>query len=457
MFKDNYDLEITCASDAALQFYLSGLEGSLCFDQPAIEEFREAVALDDDFALAHAALGRQLFIHGHGLAARKHLQRSLQLADHITPREQSAVRAICATASFEPQAMALVQTHVADYPRDVFVLAHLLGPFGMLAFSGSPHWHAQNVALLNETQPDYRQDDWWHLATRGFFCAEQKQLDQGQAYCERAWSISENGNTAHSLAHLHFEAGALEEGRKFIKSWLTVHGGDSNMRHHLVWHDSLLDIELGVNRNEIFDLYERELAPDVNEATPLEILADNASFLWRSHLSGINVSLEVCQELHAYAEDNFSHIGFAFADVHRAMVAALLRRHGSPDNFNERLLEISRATGAHVTACTCEYAAGFAAFCNEEYEKVVQILEPVLADSVLLGGSNPQRRIIEETYTEACVRAGFAQKARSILQARDRPFSKLDQELNHRVNDQVAECDNDAREQTRARGRIPRI
>lgn len=434
MFKDTYDLDVTCASDAALQAYLTGLEFSLQFDQPAINEFREAISLDDDFALAHAALGRQLFVHGQGATAKEHLQKALKLANLVTSREQSAIKAIAAAACFEPEALATVLAHVADYPQDVFVLAHLLGPFGMLAFSGSPDWHAQNVALLKETQSFYRDDDWWHLAERSFFHAEQRQLEASRSCGERAWLISENGNTAHSLAHLHFEAGALEEGKSFISEWLAKFGTTSNMRHHLVWHDSLLSMELGVDYHEMFGLYERELDPGVSEATPLEILADNASFLWRCHLSGIDIPLATCEELHGFAESSFGHIGFAFADIHRAMAAALLTRHGRHDDFTERLSQVSSSSAETVVHCSYEYALGCSAFCSEDYAGAVKTLEPVLAKSVNVGGSNPQRRIIEDTYVEACIRAGLNKKAREVLETRNRTFSKSDQQLMKRLN-----------------------
>lgn len=375
-----------------------------------------------------------MLIHGQGAPAREHLQQALKLTDRVTSREQGAIRAIAAAAHFEPGALATVRGHVNDFPQDVFVLAHLLGPFGMLAFSGSPDWHAQNVALLKETQSSYREDDWWHLTERGFFCAELGQLEASRTYSERAWLISENGNTAHSLAHLHFEAGALEEGKSFISEWLGRFGTTSNMRHHLIWHDSLLSMELGVDYHEMFGLYDREFDPDVCDATPLEILADNASFLWRCHLSGIDIPLPMCEELRGFAESSFGHIGFAFADLHRAMAAALLTSHGRHDDFTERLEEVSRSSAEIVTHCSYEYALGFNAFCSEDYVGAVKILEPVLANSVLVGGSNPQRRIIEETFVEACIRAGLVEKARNALLVRDRAFSKSDQQLVKRLS-----------------------
>jgi hypothetical protein len=264
-FRDNYDLEVTCSGDAAMQAYLSGIECSLRFDRPGIAELTEAVTQDEEFALAHAALGRQLLIHGFRKESADQLTRALDLKDRVTPREQAAIDVIDRAASADSQALDMAKSHVESFPQDVFVLSHLLGPFGLLAFSGTRDWSKQNLALLRATKPAYRADDWWHITTRGFFRAEIGELTEAREDCERAWSISENGNCAHSLAHLHFEAGALDEGRAFINDWITSYGDESDMRHHMFWHLAFLDLESGADVDEIFSVYERELDPEVSD------------------------------------------------------------------------------------------------------------------------------------------------------------------------------------------------
>ncbi|MFT5500801.1 MAG: hypothetical protein ACI88G_000934 [Woeseiaceae bacterium] len=419
MFKDAHDLEVTCASDAAMQAYLSGIECSLRFDGPAVDEFAEAVSLDEEFALAHAALGRQLFIHGRGEECSAHLDAALSLKESVTQREQDAIGVIERAARFDPQAMALAYAHVATYPQDIYVLAHLLGPFGMLAFSGITDFCARNIALLEETRSSYPVDSWWHAANRGFFAAEQGNLSLARKECELAWSLSENGNSAHAMAHMHFEADALDEGREFIADWASKYGSQSDMRHHLMWHTSLIDMESGADIEQIATLYDRELDPNVNDPTPLETLCDNASFLWRCLLAGKKMPAAVSEELLAYAETHFSHIGFAFADVHRAMATALHPDKNKHSEFVSALADVSRRSGTRVAECVCLFAEAFGAFVNESYDEVVAILEPIATDSVLIGGSNPQRRIIEETLVEACKRSGQTDKAADILRSRN--------------------------------------
>jgi hypothetical protein len=433
LYKDKFDLEVTCSSAAAMQAYLSGIECSLRFDRSGIDELAEAVAQDEEFALAHAALGRQLFTHGRAVESAAHLDIALSLKGQVTQREQDAIAVIAAVASANPQAIAMAQSHVTAWPQDVFVLAHLLGPFGLLAFSGSQNWNAQNVALLDATESAYPSDDWWRLTTRGFFCAEQGQLAQARKDCERAWSINKNGNCAHSIAHLHFEAGAIDEGRAFINDWVSEYGSQSDMRHHLIWHLAFLELESGAGSSQVFSWYDRELDPRVNDPTPLETLCDNASLVWRCHLSGEAIPVKVREELLQYAETSFASCGFAFADTHRAMAAALHPDERKLEDLLQQLQTVADNNGTRVSECVQQYAAGFGAFANEAYDDVVTILEPVMPDSVLLGGSNPQRRIVEDTYLEACMRSGRNEQARGILLGRNRETSAFDRKLLDRI------------------------
>ena len=294
----------------------------------------------------------------------------------------------------------------------------------MLAFSAVPDWGAQNVALLDATRSSYRSDDWWHLATSGFFAAEQGRLEQARKDCERAWSVSENGNCAHSMVHMHFEAGALDEGRAFIDNWIVEYGDKSQMRHHIAWHISLLDLEGGVDVKETFQLYARELDPKVSEATPLETFCDNASFLWRSNLCGKEIPENLVEDLYVYGETYFGSGGFAFADIHRVMATALHKDEKEHEKLLNQLAGVATKNGTQVADCMVKFAEGFGAFSAGEFDAAVRILEPLVPDRILLGGSNPQRRIVEETYLHACLRANQFGKARAVVGAGFRTCSK---------------------------------
>ena len=401
MFKDNYDLELSCASANACSAYLAGIDNALRLDHPGIRELTEAVDRDPDFALAHAALARQLQIHGLTEKVAGHLDRAVSLKPAATRREQSAIDVIVAAAHFREDALKLASRHTEEFPRDIFILSHIVGPFGLLAFSGQRAWREENVALLDALKNSYPADDWWYLSTLSFTAAEVGDLVAARKYGEHAWRLSENGNCAHSLAHVHFEEAAVDEGMDFIDKWLGTRGVDSDMRHHLVWHLALLLREQGAPASELLAIYERELDPRVSDPMPLSTFSDNAALLWRCSLSGLEIPADIRQDLADYADRHYPDNGFAFADIHRIMSTAL---HDSDAERRALADGISRAkdySGTRLGVALVRYAEGFYAFASRDFATAIERLEPVVADSVLLGGSNPQRRIVEETYRAA--------------------------------------------------------
>lgn len=406
MYKDSYDLELSCASEPALQAYLAGLEVARGFDARGINELQEATTHDEGFALAHAALARQLQIHGFASEAKEHLAKSVSLKVHATPREQSAIEVAAASASFGQEALGMARSHVDVYPQDIFVLSYIVGPFGLLAFSGAHDWREQNMTLLQETKAAYPADDWWHITARSYAGAEIGELKQARADGERAWSLCETGNCAHSLAHVHFEDGALDEGAAFINDWEKVHGDTSDMRHHLLWHLVLLGREGGGDAGELMKMYEHELDADISDPMPLTTFSDNAALLWRCKLSGIEVPNQLGEDLLRYADIHYPHCGFAFADIHRVMSVALLNDSGQRQALVDELDRLSREHDTELARCMLQFAKGFNAFADADYAAAVTLLEPVLPGSVLLGGSNPQRRVVAETFQEARIRAG---------------------------------------------------
>lgn len=436
MYKDRYELEVSCASEAAISAYSAGIDCALRLDESGIIELKEATSQDDEFALAHAALGRQLQIHGFRKEAAQHLEKSVSIKSEATPREQSAIDVIFASASFDPSALGMARSHVDSHPRDVFVLSHLVGPFGLLAFSGQADWRAANIALLQATQEAYPSDDWWHMTTRGFMAAEVGELESARDDGERAWVLCENGNCAHTLTHVHFEAGAFDEGATFINDWKAIHGDQSDMRHHLMWHLALLDRESGAGARKLLEMYERELDPTISDPMPLTTFSDNAALLWRCKLSGMDIPDKIAQDLQRYADKYYPVRGFAFADIHRVMSTALLNDREQQQALVDELTLRSQENETEVDSCMLQFAKGFNAFADRDFAAAATLLEPVQSDSVLLGGSNPQRRIIEETYLEACMRADLHDKAAAVLRRRNKGQSVFDSELLGKIDAQ---------------------
>ena len=65
-FLDLYDQAVTCASQAALDAYLGGIDAALSLDHTGFPELERAIELDPEFAMAHVLLARQSLVYGQG-------------------------------------------------------------------------------------------------------------------------------------------------------------------------------------------------------------------------------------------------------------------------------------------------------------------------------------------------------------------------------------------------------
>ena len=401
--QDPYGLNVS-ASGAAFECWLEGLEMGLSFDHSGIPELRRAVAHDPDFALAHVTLARQLMWHGFPKEALVHLTRAQTLKSTLTPREVSLIDVTDACLRYKPDAQARSLAHMETWPTDVFVFSFLVGPFGQLAFSGSPNWRQENVDLLKQVQHHWPEDDWWFLATSGFMLSETRDLNAAEKAVNRAMTLKGNGNCAHALSHFQLEKGALDEGQDFLAGWIAGDGKTSDMCHHLNWHAALIGFEKGALTTEILTaLYGDVLDPEVSDPMPLTTFSDNASILWRCLLHDHPMPEKFWQGMWVYAEKHYPHTGFVFADIHKIMLAAL---SGSHDLFNKLDQEFCALENSITTDLLSGLNHGFWAFSQGQFSRCASSLKPLVQASVLLGGSNPQRKIVEETFTAACKRAG---------------------------------------------------
>lgn len=385
MRKDARGLSVTCASDRALETFERGLYWALSLDSSGIDELRGAIHEDPNFGLAYALLARQLWIHGFAEEAEGVLAKAQSLADSGTPREAAAIEITYDALKGSPKALPQALSHIETYPSDCFVLSHVIGPFGLLAFSGDKRWRERNVELIDQVRNGYSQSDWWYNTSVAFLYAEVGLLSKAERFAQRAWEQKENGNTAHSLAHLHFERNAVGEGLDFIEKWLVKYGSMSDMHHHLVWHQQLLRLSQR-NVPDLLSIYDSKLQSSVSDPMPLTTLCDNASLLWRCVLLGTAVPKGVGSDVLIYAKQHFPNSGFVFADIHRAMAAAIADVECDLSQSPQWLRN---------------YFKAFRSFVSRDFETVASLLEEDRENSVLLGGSNAQRQIIDDTLQAA--------------------------------------------------------
>jgi tetratricopeptide (TPR) repeat protein len=109
----------TTASLEALKTYADGKKLLATNDQAGIDLIRQAVAMDPDFAMAHADLGLHYYLSNDKSQGEEHFTKALSLLDRLTLREKLWIRAVVEDwRGNRDQAVSDYRTYLAQYPDD---------------------------------------------------------------------------------------------------------------------------------------------------------------------------------------------------------------------------------------------------------------------------------------------------------------------------------------------------
>jgi len=416
---DRFGLALTTDSPHAVESYIRAVDLMLSANAGAETLLDAALDADPDFALAHIARARLCQVQARIPEAKEAATRARDLAERVTPRERGHIETIALVIDgLGAQAMARLEAHAADYPRDALALSPALGVFGLLGFSGRVDHHEAQLALLLRLAPQW-DEDWWFLTYLGWARIETGDVATGEHEVERALALNpHNAFAAHARAHGYYEAGDAESGAAFIEAWLPGYDRQSQLHCHLSWHRALFELACG-RPEQARALYEDAIRPAVSYAPPLFNLADAASFLWRWKIYGEMPPLDdAWGEVIAHAARNFPRAGIPFADVHAALAEAASSDDAALATRITQLGEMLEGGRLPQGAIVPALCAGAAAFARGDYDGATESLGIALPELARIGGSHAQRELFEDTYIAACLRAGRDDKAAERLSAR---------------------------------------
>jgi tetratricopeptide (TPR) repeat protein len=417
-FTDRYGLALSTNSARAAEAYCRGLDHALAAEAEAEACFREARQEDPGFALAHIAEARLLQFRMQPKEAREAADRALQVVGGATRRERQHVECIAtAVAGDSAGALARVREHLAEFPRDAFVLSQATGVYGLIGFSGRLERNEEQLALLESLAPAYG-DDWWFLSQLAFAYNELFRHREAQATVERSLEGNpRNGHAAHTVAHIAYETGDAAGGAAFLARWLEGYNPAHQLYVHNHWHLALFELAAG-NFDRVLDLYDRVIRPTVATSPPLVTLPDAASLLWRCTLTERPASDLPWDEVVAYAAANFPRAGVTWADAHCLIAWCAVRDTQRLETLVGQLRD--RAAGGRLNAGPMLVTLGdaYLAFARGDWDRAANLFQLARPEFVRLGGSHAQRDVFEETLIEACARAGRLEQARAILEER---------------------------------------
>jgi tetratricopeptide (TPR) repeat protein len=399
MQKDRYNNPLTTSSAAARDAYVRGADALLSANVGAEEAFREAIAADDGFALAHIALARTLQIYGRAAESKAPLARALELGPRTTERERSHI------AIFEriltgrgADGLALTREHIKSWPRDAFALAPSTSVFGLIGFSGLKGREEDQLALLAPLANAYG-DDWWYRSLLAFAELELGLFDRALPNIEASLAaFPRNAHAAHIRSHLYYEVGERNAGLTFLNAWARDYPRDGVLHCHVSWHQALWSMELG-RTDEAWQIYQQSLRPSSSWGPQINVLTDCASFLFRAELAGDARQPALWQELSQYAAKWFPEPGIGFADLHAALAHAMA---GNGEAL-EKLVRTPKGPAADIVV---PMAGAFAAFARSDWDGTIAAIEPHLGSHERFGGSRAQRDLLEYALVGAMLRSG---------------------------------------------------
>jgi hypothetical protein len=407
-------------SDIAAEHYRTGVDLLLSAWPSAAEALDSAAAADPEFALAHAARARLHAIRAELTDARARIATATEVASkNGTERERSHVEILSLAINGQgAKAIEKTLTHLDTWPRDAVIFSLPLGAFGLFAFSGMANHDQARVDLCEKHARHYDANDWWFLTYRGWSHAENGSVKLGRDLSQRGFELrEENANAAHALSHAMYEEGAGLAAEKFLGGWLPRYDRAGPLHGHIAWHSALVALERGDPERAI-EIYLKDIQPSISLGMPINIVSDTSSFLWRLQAYGHQVPSGMWETAAAYAGSKAPNAGFAFMDVHMALIAAATADKEALERRVEALSGLvgqGKLPAGPVVPTICR---GVMAFAEEDYAGCVRLLEPVAKDVVRVGGSGAQREVIEDTLLLALMRSGATEKARMLLDRR---------------------------------------
>ncbi|MET3524516.1 tetratricopeptide repeat protein [Mesorhizobium abyssinicae] len=417
---DSRGLPLSTTSDLAAEHYRKGVDLLLSTWPGAAEALEEVIAADPDFALAHAARARLHAMCAEQAEAKARIATAEEIvARHGSGRERSHVEVLSLAINGQStKALERALAHTDTWPRDIVILSLPLGAFGLFAFSGMVDHDQARVELCERHARHFDTDDWWFLTYRGWAHAENGNVTRGLALAQRAYDLrTNNANAVHALSHAMYEGGASEDAEKLIADWLPRYDRTGILHGHIAWHAALGALERGDSERALA-IYTDCIQPSATAGIPVNVVSDTASFLWRLQNYGHTTPAGLWEAVATYSGEYFQKAGFAFADVHMALIAAAVRDRAAVEQRVDALTGLIKAgtlTAGTVVPAICRAGLSFA---EEDYAGCVRILEPVVVDVARIGGSGAQREIIEDMLLLALMRSGEAVKARALLDRR---------------------------------------
>jgi hypothetical protein len=413
MQRDARNLPLSTDSPVAAAAFDRAVEHYLKYHVDTMALVNQALAADPEFLMGHVIKG-YLMLAGANPAHRPLIARALDTARAgtvaATPREQRHVAALEAWARGDLGHAFGVWRELLDAdPTDLLAVRICDTTYFRFGQTRSVLEQADRIAPhWSKDLPGYD----CFLSVWGFAHEEAGDTVGAEAAIDAAYAADPtNFFTHHVKAHVLEMENRPREGC----DWLIAQRGHwhlgNNLVHHLWWHRSLMQLELG-ERDEVLQSYDQNIRNSespLTKAVPDQFndLQNATSLLWRLEQLGLDAGNR-WEELADKAEARIGDVTYLLLPPHLMMALAATGRDQAARRFLDGLRAAAErsAFGAaaitDVVIPTCEAAL---AHRREDHARVVALLWPRQSQIRLLGGSNAQRDLFTQILIDSAVKA----------------------------------------------------
>ncbi|XP_069619456.1 tetratricopeptide repeat protein 38 isoform X2 [Ranitomeya imitator] len=354
----------------------------------------------------------------------------------LTEREKLHVAALETFAKGNlPKAADTWDLILQDHPLDLLAikLAHdsyfYLGQKTQMRDSISrilPYW-TPNTPLSSYVKGMYS----FGLLETNFYDQALKVAKEALATDQKdCWSV-------HTVAHVYEMKADVEEGLSFMKQTENNWKGGDMLACHVYWHWALYFIEKG-EYEAAMTLYDECIAPMCFTSGSMLDVVDNSSLLLRLQMEGVDVDKRWDKLVQVTKKHRNDHI-LMFNDLHFLMSSLGSKDREMTTQLLQALKELSKSPGENyqhslIRELGLPLSQALVEFDSGNYDKVVELMQPIRYQILHIGGSDAQRDLFNQVLIHAAINSNkksHQNLARSLLIERDvlRPNSPLTQRL----------------------------
>ncbi len=422
-------MAFTTSSEDAVRHFDDAISSWLGFHRDTGDHLKLALQADPDFLMGHVARGCFMKLFAiraldERVGAEITAARKSALEGGATQRERDHIAALTAWHGDDWQgALELWEKILLENPLDVLALKLANRTYFYLGDARNIRDSIARVLYAwNEDTPGHG----FVLGMYAFGLEECGDYANAEAVGHRAVEINPADVWAiHAVTHVLEMQGRHREGTDWLKTSEKIWTNCNNFSNHLWWHGALLLMDLE-RYHAVLDGYDSRVRAE--ETDDYLDIANAASLLWRLEETNVDVGnrwVELADKAEAHARDH----KLAFADAHYMMALAGDGRMDAAEAMIESMAAHSAASEGMAATIYGEIGtplcAALLAYSCGDFERTVELLQPLRYDLRYVGGSVAQQDVFHRLLISAAVRAGRLDIARSMMSERsaDRPSS----------------------------------